>query len=90
MSNDQYEIGTLEDADRFAATRVANQAGLTSENEGYGNLWTADDNDLARVVAIVRSDAVKECLEVVRSFRLRMDASNENIVVGIKQHFGVD
>ena len=28
MSNDQYELGTLEDADEFAVTRMAKMAGL--------------------------------------------------------------
>ena len=33
---------------------------------------------------------VKECIDTVQTFRTRMDASNDNIVVALKEHFGVE
>ena len=40
-------------------------------------------------VELVES-AVKECLAVVEQFKYRMDAGADNVLVAIKEHFGVD
>lgn len=32
----------------------------------------------------------QDVISVVQSFRWKMDASNDNIVVALKQHFGVE
>jgi hypothetical protein len=32
---------------------------------------------------------VQECINTVQTFRTRMDASNDNIVVALKERFGV-
>lgn len=32
----------------------------------------------------------QDAISIVQSFRWKMDASNDNIVVSLKQHFGVE
>ena len=33
---------------------------------------------------------VKECIKVVESYKYKMDASNDNIVVALKTEFGIE
>ena len=57
----------------------------------FSRTWTTMDyDDVTRFAEGFAELIVRECIDTVQTFRTRMDASNDNIVVALKDHFGVE
>jgi len=61
--------------------QLANEVGISVEYLTNTKQWPLIEA-LAELI-------VKDCVSVVQSYRMKMDASNENIVVAIRDHFGI-
>lgn len=56
----------------------------------FSNTWTTlDYPDIEKFSDYFSKLLAQESISIVQSFRCKMDASNDNIVVAMKQHFEV-
>lgn len=69
--------------------RIKQLMGQTLDKH-FSHTWTVMDySDVSKFAEKFAELIGKDCVSVVQSYRTKMDASNENIVVAIRDHFGI-